>query len=84
VGLINAMKGARYPELTHDEIKQLEPEIIFLSSEPFPFREKHIQELQGLLPQAKIILADGEMFSWYGSRLLKAPDYFHALHAQLS
>jgi ABC-type Fe3+-hydroxamate transport system substrate-binding protein len=83
LGLVNVVSETRYPHLTNDEIKQLDPEIIFLSSEPFPFREKHIQELQALLPQSKIVLADGEMFSWYGSRLLRAPDYFQSLRTQL-
>jgi hypothetical protein len=48
---------------------------IFLSSEPYPFKEKHIAELQQFT-KAKIVLVDGEMFSWYGSRLLGFKNYF--------
>ena len=75
-GFENMLSESRYPELTDDEIVQLNPELILLSSGPFPFKEKHIQELQNLLPNATIKLVDGEMFSWYGSRLKLAPSYF--------
>ena len=69
----------RYPEVTIDEIKNAECRLLFLSSEPYPFAQKHIDELQPYLPGVKIILADGEMFSWYGSRLLKVPGYLNEL-----
>ena len=80
IGLINCAEVERYPELSTEEIKELSPELILLSSEPYPFKEKHIHELQSVLPNTKIRLVDGEMFSWYGSRLLKAPDYFFSLN----
>lgn len=69
----------RYPTITPDKIKALSPQIILLSSEPYPFKEKHIAELQELLPDTIILLADGEMFSWYGSRLQHSPAYFCSL-----
>lgn len=69
----------RYPQLSPNEIRLLAPEYIFLSSEPFPFREQHIDEIKKLSPRSKVLLVDGEMFSWYGSRLMKAPDYFKTL-----
>jgi ABC-type Fe3+-hydroxamate transport system substrate-binding protein len=69
----------RYPELTPQQIQELKPDLIFLSSEPYPFQDKHKAELQQLCPASKILLVDGEMFSWYGSRLLKAPAYFNSL-----
>lgn len=69
----------RYPNVTAEQIKRLAPEIILLSSEPYPFKEKHIAELQTLLPETTILLADGEMFSWYGSRLQHSPAYFCGL-----
>jgi ABC-type Fe3+-hydroxamate transport system substrate-binding protein len=75
-GLENMVTDNRYPELDETEIARLNPEVILLSSEPFPFKNKHIQELQNLLPNATIKLVDGEMFSWYGSRLKLAPSYF--------
>ncbi len=67
----------RYPTVTIEELANCE--VLLLSSEPFPFTQKHIDELQPMLPATKIILADGEMFSWYGSRLLQAPAYFREL-----
>jgi ABC-type Fe3+-hydroxamate transport system substrate-binding protein len=79
IGLVNCVDASRYPELTNDEIKKLNPEIVFLSSEPYPFKENHIRQIQSLLPSSKIELVDGEMFSWYGSRLRLAPAYFNRL-----
>jgi ABC-type Fe3+-hydroxamate transport system substrate-binding protein len=76
LGFINtASELNRYPELDVEAIRKLSPDFCFLSSEPYPFKEKHIRELQEILPSSKIILVDGEMFSWYGSRLLKLEGY---------
>jgi ABC-type Fe3+-hydroxamate transport system substrate-binding protein len=74
-GFKNAVSETRYPKLTEKQIINLNPELILLSSEPFPFKEKHVRELQEVLPKTTIKLADGEVFSWYGSRLKYAPDY---------
>jgi len=60
------------------------PDVILLSSEPYPFKEKHINELKAIVPRAKTKLVDGELFSWYGSRLLHAPEYFEQLIANLN
>lgn len=65
----------RYPEITPEQLQQANPQLILLSSEPYPFQEKHIAEFHELCPQASIKVVDGEMFSWYGSRLVKAPAY---------
>jgi ABC-type hemin transport system substrate-binding protein len=78
-GYANALSTARYPELDAAAIQHLQPDRIWLSSEPYPFSENHIAELQELLPSARIQLVDGELFSWYGSRLLHAPAYFASL-----
>ena len=51
-----------------------DPELVLLSSEPYPFSEKHFAEIEAILPDASLALADGEMFSWYGSRMRLAPD----------
>ena len=69
----------RYPELMENHLISLNPDFVFLSSEPFPFKEKHIAYFNALFPNAEILLVDGEMFSWYGSRLQYAPDYFMGL-----
>lgn len=80
LGMINAFSYlTRYPEINASQIKGADPDLIFLSSEPFPFKEKHVAELQQICPHAEILLVDGEMFSWYGSRLQFAPDYFKTL-----
>ena len=78
-GFTNLVQESRYPELSIDEIKALKPSVVLLSSEPYPFKEKHIEELRAEMPNTQIMLVDGEMFSWYGSRLLKAPGYFKYL-----
>ena len=70
----------RYPEITLESIKQRKTELILLSSEPFPFKEKHITEIKEHTNNSTPFLVDGEYFSWYGSRLLKAFDYFKELH----
>jgi len=74
---------SRYPTITIEELPIAGCQLLILSSEPYPFRQKHIEELQRHLPNTKIILADGEMFSWYGSRLLHAPAYFSQLREQI-
>ncbi len=74
----------RYPEIKLKEILVREhPEIILLSSEPYPFKEKNVLEMKEIFPGSKVFLVDGEMFSWYGSRPLKAFKYFTELQVLL-
>jgi len=80
-GLRNLITDSRYPELSEAQLQELNPDLVLLSSEPFPFKEKHLEELRQLLPNAQVLLVDGELFSWYGSRLLHSPEYFKALMA---
>ncbi len=68
----------RYPLISLEEIKEKKCELILLSSEPYPFKQKHKEEIQSQFPKIKIELVDGEMFSWYGSRLLKSINYFQS------
>jgi ABC-type Fe3+-hydroxamate transport system substrate-binding protein len=75
---------SRYPEINPDQLHSANPDLIFLSSEPYPFKHKHIAELQEICPLAKILLVDGELFSWYGSRLLKSAAYFLELRQRVS
>ncbi|MHA6247104.1 ABC transporter substrate-binding protein [Pontibacter sp. CAU 1760] len=70
---------ARYPEISPEALKEANPQLILLSSEPYPFKEKHVREFQELCPQATVVVVDGEMFSWYGSRLLQASSYLQLL-----
>ncbi len=69
----------RYPELNAKQIAELKPDFLFLSSEPYPFSNEHIKEFSSLVPNCNIHIVDGEMFSWYGSRLIKASDYFKTI-----
>lgn len=69
----------RYPAVTVEELQTTHCELLLLSSEPYPFKQQHIDELQQQLPNTRILLVDGEMFSWYGSRLLYAAAYFENL-----
>lgn len=73
----------RYPIISPKQLSQADPRLIFLSSEPYPFKEKHFREFQDICPDAQIVLVDGELFSWYGSRLLHAPEYFSKLLEKL-
>ncbi|WDF80779.1 helical backbone metal receptor [Mucilaginibacter sp. KACC 22773] len=81
--LNNVFEAERYPEVSANDLVTANPDVVFLSSEPYPFRQKHIDEFKQLLPKAKVVLVDGEMFSWYGSRLLEVPGYFNKLLNEL-
>lgn len=83
VGLRNVVLESRYPETSISELVKLDPQLIFLSSEPYPFKKQHLEEIRLVLPNAKVMLVDGEMFSWYGSRLVKAVQYFFEFQNQL-
>jgi ABC-type Fe3+-hydroxamate transport system substrate-binding protein len=79
-GLRNALPGIsndnRYPELSLDQIQQSEADLVFFSTEPFPFKPSHLEELKELLSPKSLFLIDGEFCSWYGCRMLQAGDYF--------
>jgi len=82
-GFTNVITKDRYPEISPAELAAADPDLILLSSEPYPFAEKHIMEFNMIMPGAPVKLVDGEIFSWYGSRPLKAADYFISLTASL-
>ena len=84
MGLSNvfAQNNERYPVITTDDLKRTKPDFIFLSSEPYPFKEKHVKELEQITA-IKTILVDGELFSWYGSRLLHSFNYFKKISEHL-
>ncbi len=85
LGLKNVLDDRkRYPEIDFDEIDQLNPDLIFLSSEPFPFKQKELLEMQTRFPRSQVFLVDGEMFSWYGSRILKSFPYFEIIKQQIN
>ncbi|SEH91950.1 ABC transporter substrate-binding protein [Epilithonimonas hominis] len=67
----------RYPEIQLEDLKSAD--LIFLSSEPFPFKEKHIAEIQEVCKNQKIKIVDGEAFSWYGTHIAKCGEYYREL-----
>lgn len=83
---INIYKNKeRYPEVILEKIRlEGDPDLIFLSSEPYPFKNEHALEVGRFTHHSKTVFVDGEMFSWYGSRLLKAFDYFKKLHNRIN
>lgn len=84
-GLVNAFAATtRYPEISIAELAAARVNLVLLASEPYPFKEQHAQELRQALPGCKVVLVDGEFFSWYGSRLLAAAQYFNILVQELS
>ena len=74
IGFQNACELSRYPALS--EVAPPAVDHIFLSSEPFPFKSEHFIKYQAIFPNAQIHLIDGEMCSWYGSRMKLAARYF--------
>lgn len=73
----------RYPEIHLEAIRDMSPDFIFLSSEPYPFGIRHVKAFQELFSSSAVHLVDGEMFSWYGSRMLKAPNYYKTLREKI-
>lgn len=73
----------RYPEVSPQDVAAAQPDVLLLSSEPYPFSEKHFGAFQEICPTAQVEVVDGEMFSWYGSRMLWAAGYFQKLNHRL-
>jgi ABC-type Fe3+-hydroxamate transport system substrate-binding protein len=73
-------KAERYPVVTIEDIAKSNPQVVLLSSEPYSFKEKDKMELMMSLQYSEIMHIDGEMFSWYGSRMIRAADYFKKLN----
>jgi len=78
-GGVNVFGGRaeRYPAVTAAEIAAADPAAVFLSTEPFPFEEKHADELAGAtgLGRERFRIVDGELLSWHGSRTPRGVDY---------
>ncbi|MEP5936638.1 MAG: helical backbone metal receptor, partial [Winogradskyella arenosi] len=86
-GYKNIMDGAsRYPELTLQNIINLNPEVILFSSEPYAFNDLDKKEIEDAFSKAelkspRLLTVDGTYFSWYGSRLKDTPNYFKQLNS---
>jgi len=83
-GFINVLPehSRRYPVIHPAEIVQ--PDFIFLSSEPFPFNSEHLEETSIIFGGTKTVLVDGEMFGWYGTRIIRAIPYIRALRKKIT
>lgn len=81
IGLNNCIKETRYPIIDLNNYKNVE--FVFLSSEPYPFNENDLKEIQECFPDSKVFLVDGTYFSWYGSRISKSKEYFEKFIAIL-
>ncbi|MDR4953658.1 helical backbone metal receptor [Chryseobacterium sp. ES2] len=82
IGFENIFKDkTRYPQIITEDLA--DADVIMLSSEPFPFKEKHIEELQVFYPDKKIMIVDGEAFSWYGTHIAKCENYFKELLTEI-
>ena len=80
-GFNNCLSGSfrRYVRMELNELKRLEPDIIFLPSEPYNYTIADKIKFEKFFPGAKVVLVDGEMFCWYGSRMEKAGGYLKDL-----
>jgi len=62
----------RYPKIDIQQLKNANPDLVLLSSEPYPFKEKHLSQVEEVCPAARVLLVEGEWFSWYGSHMKHA------------
>jgi len=70
--------AVRYPGFNWDEELIQQVDLILLSSEPYRFTEAHVDALERQLGKP-VLLVDGEMLSWYGSRAIAGIDYLRSL-----
>jgi ABC-type Fe3+-hydroxamate transport system substrate-binding protein len=67
IGYKNIIQKSRYPEVSLESLKSLEPDVVLLSSEPYPFSEKHLLLIRNVFKNSYVKLVNGEFYSWYGS-----------------
>lgn len=88
----------RYPKIELTAELVLRVDRVLLSSEPYAFRERHLDEIRQTLAAANhhfvptaleeaespvtVSLIDGEMTSWYGSRAIEGMKYLARLRAR--
>ncbi|WP_413513290.1 ABC transporter substrate-binding protein [Myroides odoratus] len=81
---VYASRAEKYPEVEVRKIRiQGDPELVFLSSVPYPFEEEDAFEIGRFTHHGKTIFVDGEMFSWFGTHVCKAFAYFKQIHNRL-
>jgi len=70
LGIENVFAGAgeRYPETTLEEIAARRVDLVVLPGEPYPFKDRHVGEVQSIVPGADVRLVDGRDLFWWGIR----------------
>jgi ABC-type Fe3+-hydroxamate transport system substrate-binding protein len=68
VGNVFADAVDRYPTVTLDEVATLAPNLVVLPSEPYPFAERHLAEVERAVPGVPTVLVDGRDLFWWGFR----------------
>jgi ABC-type Fe3+-hydroxamate transport system substrate-binding protein len=80
LGWQNVLTGAddRYPEATLEQLRDLEPELVLLPDEPYPFKARHRDEIAAAVPTARVRMVDGQDLFWWG---IRTPDALERLAA---
>lgn len=83
---VPAAASVRYPEVALDEETLAGCDLVLFASEPFPFKERHIDAFRAAWPAhaAKAHAIDGQMVSWYGSRAIAGLDYLRDLAERIA
>ena len=70
LGIENVFAGAgeRYPETTLEEIAERHAELVLLPGEPYPFKNRHVHEVEAIVRGADVRLVDGRDLFWWGIR----------------
>jgi ABC-type Fe3+-hydroxamate transport system substrate-binding protein len=74
LGVVNVFAGEadRYPTTTLEEAARRRPDVVLAPTEPYPFKPRHLPELQQVAPDARIV--DGRDLFWWGVRTAGALD----------
>ncbi|MBQ5942353.1 helical backbone metal receptor [Massilia sp. AB1] len=73
---------ARYPRFEWSQALVDQLDAVLLSTEPYRFTEAHADALEKQIG-IPVLLVDGEMMSWYGSRALAGVRYLRELRGML-
>lgn len=72
VGVVDVFADAdeRYPEVAIDEVLARAPDVVLAPSEPYPFTDRHVAELEAIAPT---VLVDGQDLFWWGCAPRRRP-----------
>jgi len=69
-------RSHRFPTLTNSDLMECGADLFLLSSEPFPFRPRHREEIAALgISESRVRFVNGEFCSWHGVRMRSAMAY---------